>query len=73
MAERDTSWIKSAYVEAENQSAKNSVREVARLEKCGCHACRQEIQKIYADWARWGKFNPNTRQNTDRRLTVIKK
>ena len=70
---REIDWIDHAFREAENNSAISSVKEVTRLEKCGCGQCRGQITKIYQEWAGWGKFNPGTRQNISKALIVIKK
>lgn len=49
----ETDWIKQAYQEAENKDALACVREVGRLEKCGCQNCQKEIRRIYESWAGW--------------------
>ena len=70
---REQDWIDRAYREAENASAISSVKEIHRLEKCGCGQCQSQVVKILKDWDKWGKFNPGTRQNVSKALMVIKK
>ena len=73
MSVEQGSWISKAYKEAEDNSALNSVREVARLQRCGCYRCLGQIAQVYTLWAKWGKFSPSTRQSTSKALTIISK
>ncbi len=66
-------WISIAYQSAELAVAKRSAKEIARMEKCGCGQCSAQVKHEYELWEKWGKFNPNTRQNKSKALMVIKK
>ena len=67
---REQDWINRAYWEAENASAIASAKRASQAEKCGCGVCLREAQRIYREWGRWGKFNPNTRQRVSQKIAV---
>jgi len=58
-------WIETAYIQAELSAATTSVKEILRMEKCGCGSCQVQARREYQLWANWGDCKKVRKEKRD--------